>query len=146
GYELRCADPIPFDMEYTRDLGYCAAKYLLAGGTGAVISMQGGRFVPVPFESIVEPESGRMRVRLVDVGSTRYAIARRYMIRLRRDDFDDPHSLAKLAAAAGLTESDFRREFEYLLEDEPPPLLIDEHGERPGAGAGASATSSKAAN
>src|SRR5262245_7105291 len=22
GYELRCADPIPFDMEYTRDLGY----------------------------------------------------------------------------------------------------------------------------
>ena len=32
GYELRCADPIPFDMEYTRDLGYCAAKYLLAGG------------------------------------------------------------------------------------------------------------------
>ena len=24
GYELRCADPIPSDMEYTRDLGYCA--------------------------------------------------------------------------------------------------------------------------
>ena len=27
GYELRCADPIPSDMEYTRDLGYCATKY-----------------------------------------------------------------------------------------------------------------------
>ena len=26
GYELRCADPIPLDMEYTRDLGYCAAN------------------------------------------------------------------------------------------------------------------------
>ena len=26
GYEVRCADPIPFDMEYTRDLGYCAAQ------------------------------------------------------------------------------------------------------------------------
>ena len=133
GYELRCADPIPFDMEYARDLGYCAAKYLLAGGTGAVISMQGGHFVPVPFEEIVEPASGRMRVRLVDVNSTRYAIARRYMIRLRRDDFDDPHSLAKLAAAAGLTENEFRREFEYLLEGEPPPLIIDEQGERPAA-------------
>ena len=133
GYELRCADPIPFDMEYARDLGYCAAKYLLAGGTGAVISMQGGHFVPVPFGEIVEPESGRMRVRLVDVGSTRYAIARRYMLRLRRDDFDDPHSLAKLAAAAGLTEHEFRREFEYLVDGEPPPLLIDEHGERPAA-------------
>src|SRR5512134_1593339 len=32
GYELRCADPIPFDLEYTRDLGYCATKYLLEGG------------------------------------------------------------------------------------------------------------------
>src|SRR5262245_59390246 len=40
GYELRCADPIPFDMEYTRDLGYCAAKYLLSGGNAAMVSMQ----------------------------------------------------------------------------------------------------------
>jgi ATP-dependent phosphofructokinase / diphosphate-dependent phosphofructokinase len=135
GYELRCADPIPFDMEYTRDLGYCAAKYLLAGGTGALISMQGGRFVPVPLDAIVDGDSGRMRVRLVDVGSTRYAIARRYMIRLRRDDFDDPHALARLAAASGLSEADFRREFAYLLEDEPPPFEIDEHGERSAAAA-----------
>ena len=28
GYELRCADPIPFDAEYTRDLGYAAVKFL----------------------------------------------------------------------------------------------------------------------
>ena len=26
GYELRSADPIPFDAEYTRDLGYGAAR------------------------------------------------------------------------------------------------------------------------
>src|SRR5262249_38683032 len=30
GYELRCADPIPFDAEYTRDLGYGAVKFLLS--------------------------------------------------------------------------------------------------------------------
>ena len=112
GYELRCADPIPLDMEYARDLGYCAAKYVLAGGSGAVISIQGGRFVPVPFESIADGESGRTRTRLVDVGSTRYAIARRYMIRLRKDDFDDPHELAKLATTAGLSEDAFRGQFE----------------------------------
>src|SRR5438445_434010 len=29
GYELRSADPIPFDAEYTRDLGYGAVKFLL---------------------------------------------------------------------------------------------------------------------
>src|SRR5919106_1145346 len=100
GYELRCADPIPIDMEYTRDLGYCAAKYLIAGGTAAMISMQGGHFVPVPFSEMTDVTTGRSRVRLVNVGSTRYAIARRYMIRLRRDDFEDPHELAKFAATA----------------------------------------------
>lgn len=49
GYELRCADPIPFDVEYTRDLGYCAAQFLLDGGSGAMVSVQEGRFVPIRF-------------------------------------------------------------------------------------------------
>jgi 6-phosphofructokinase 1 len=43
GYELRCTDPIPFDMEYTRDLGYCAAKYLLEGGSGAMVTIPTGQ-------------------------------------------------------------------------------------------------------
>lgn len=125
GYELRCADPIPYDMEYARDLGYCATKYLLAGGSGAMISLQGGRFVPVRLGALLDPQTGRMRVRLVDILSTRYAIARRYMIRLRRDDFEDPHELAKLAATAGMTLETFRREFEYLVQRESPPLVCD---------------------
>jgi 6-phosphofructokinase len=125
GYELRCADPIPFDMEYTRDLGYCAAKYLLSGGGAVMISMQGGQFVPVPFAALLDPDSGRARVRLVDIRSTRYAIARRYMIRLRRDDFEDPHELAKFAATCGMSLQQFRSEFEYLIQAEPPPLVLD---------------------
>ncbi len=125
GYELRCADPIPFDMEYTRDLGYCAAKYLLAGGNAVMISMQGGQFVPIPFSELLDTTTGRARVRLVDVASTRYAIARRYMIRLRRDDFDDPHELAKFAATAHMSVEEFRRHFEYLAAFEPPPLHIE---------------------
>jgi len=128
GYELRCADPIPLDMEYTRDLGYCAAKYLLAGGDAAMISMQAGHFVPIPFPDMLDRDTGRARVRLVDIHSTRYAIARRYMIRLRRDDFEDPHELAKFAATAGISLQDFRKEFEYLIQLEPPPLTVD-HGE-----------------
>jgi 6-phosphofructokinase 1 len=125
GYELRCADPIPFDMDYARDLGFCAAKFVLAGGSGAMVSMQGGRFVPLPFSGLIDGQSGRTRVRLVDIGSTRYAIARRYMIRLRRDDFDDPHELAKFAATAGLSLDDFRQQFEYLVQHEPPPLVFE---------------------
>ena len=120
GYELRCADPIPFDMEYTRDLGYCAAGYLLAGEGSAMISLQGGRFVPIPFDTMIDPETGRTRVRSVDVSSTRYAIARRYMIRLKREDFDDPHDVAKLAATAHLGLAEFKEQFAYLTADEPP--------------------------
>jgi 6-phosphofructokinase 1 len=116
-------------MEYTRDLGYCAAKYLLAGGNAAMISMQGGHFVPIPFASLIDRETGRTRIRLVDTLSTRYAIARRYMIRLRRDDFEDPHELAKFAASVGMSLENFRQQFEYLVAYEPPPLLIDVHGE-----------------
>jgi 6-phosphofructokinase 1 len=127
GYELRCADPIPFDMEYTRDLGYCAAKYLLGGGGAVMISMQGGRFVPVPFADMIDPKTGRARVRLVEVDSTRYAIGRRYMIRLRRDDFEDPHQLAKFAATAHLSLQEFRDQFEYLVQYEPPPLDLSPH-------------------
>ena len=59
----------------------------------------------------------------MDTHSTRYAIARRYMIRLRRDDFDDPHELAKFAAT-GMSLEDFRQQFEYLIETEPPPLQL----------------------
>ena len=135
GYELRCADPIPYDMEYTRDLGYCAAKYLLAGGNAAMISMQGGHFVPIPFASLIDSDTGRARIRLVDTHSTRYAIARRYMIRLRRDDFEDPHELAKFAATSGMSLEQFREQFEYLVGYEPPPLMMDAEGEATGESA-----------
>ena len=116
-------------MEYTRDLGYCAAKYLLAGGNAAMISLQGGHFVPVPFRDMIDAETGRARVRLVDITSTRYAIARRYMIRTRRDDFENPEELARLAKTANLSEDEFRRQFEHLVAEEPPALVFDEKGE-----------------
>jgi 6-phosphofructokinase 1 len=60
----------------------------------------------------------------VDIHSTRYAIARRYMLRLRRDDFEDPHELAKFAAVAGVPLEEFRRQFAYLVATEPEPLVL----------------------
>ncbi|MDP8998615.1 MAG: 6-phosphofructokinase [Myxococcota bacterium] len=116
GYEVRCADPIPFDLEYTRDLGYCAAQYLMDGGSNALVSVQHGRFVPVPFEGIMNAETGRMRVRMVDIASDQYRIAYAYMLRLKRADFDDPREIAKLAAAAKTTPARLRQEFGYLVE------------------------------
>ena len=130
GYELRCADPIPSDMELCRDLGYCAAKYLLDGGNSVIISMDGGTFRPIPFSEMLDPETGRTRIRSVDLASHRYSVARRYMIRLRRDDFEDPHELARFAATCGISLAEFRAQFEVLVESEPPALdfQVADHG------------------
>jgi len=105
--------------------GKLSAKYLLSGGNAAMVSLQGGHFVPIPFARLLDPLTGKARVRLVDIHSTRYAIARRYMIRLRRDDFQDPAECARFAATAGLSVDQFRAEFEYLTEDEPPPIEME---------------------
>lgn len=117
GYELRCADPIPFDMEYTRDLGYCAAKFVHEGGNAAMVSIQEGQFVPLYFNDIMDPKTGRTRVRMVDINSESYHIASRYMIRLSDTDFDDPNELAKYAATAGISMEEFEAKFRYIARN-----------------------------
>ena len=67
----------------------CPYDLTASGGHAAVISMQGGRFVPIPFAALLDRETGRARIRLIDTASTRYAIARRFMIRLRRDEQEE---------------------------------------------------------
>ena len=65
-----------------------------------------------------------MQVRRVDIHSTRYAIARRYMIRLRRDDLEDEGELRRLAEVAGLSPDEFRERFQPVVADEPPSLHL----------------------
>lgn len=115
GYELRCADPIPFDIEYTRDLGYCAAQYLLDGGTSAMVSIQNGRFTPIPFKQMVDSSTGRTKVRMVDINSQSYQIARQYMIRLMEADMNNRDMLSRYAALAGLSPETFRERFSTVL-------------------------------
>ncbi|HSC87716.1 MAG TPA: 6-phosphofructokinase, partial [Polyangiaceae bacterium] len=121
GYELRSADPIPFDMEYARDLGYCAAKYLLEGGTNAVVTMVGGKFQPLAFQEL-GGQGVTFPMRPVSVDTEHYKIARRYMLRLRRDDFQSADLLARLSNVAKLSTDAFRQRFSYLVADEAPPI------------------------
>jgi 6-phosphofructokinase len=114
GYELRCADPIPFDAEYTRDLGYGAVKFLLSPDAekfGAVISFVNGKMVPLEFEKMLNPQTGRFQVRKVNVDGEAYECACHYMIRLEKSDFGDAAQLAKLAAVVAMTPDQFRQRF-----------------------------------
>jgi 6-phosphofructokinase 1 len=111
GYELRCADPIPFDAEYTRDLGYGAARFLLGGGTEAMITRQGGQIVPIPLLELMDPDTGRMRVRWVDTKLDSYEVARSFMVRLEPSNLEDPQQAEALARAGATTVEDLRRRF-----------------------------------
>jgi 6-phosphofructokinase 1 len=111
GYELRCAPPIPYDAEYARDLGYAAFNHLYRGGTGAVITLQGGEFLAIPFAEVIEPATGGGRQRPVDVDTESYQVARDYMVRVGPKDFRDDAWVARLADCAGLSTAEFVSRF-----------------------------------
>ncbi|MBK9707847.1 MAG: 6-phosphofructokinase [Acidobacteria bacterium] len=111
GYELRCTDPIPFDMAYCRELGNSAVRFLIDGGSGAMVSIQNGRLVPLLFEDIRDQDTGRTRVRNVEITSESYRVARDYMLRLDYNDFTDVNVVEKLAQAANLTVDQLKERF-----------------------------------
>ncbi len=116
GYELRCAPPSTFDLVYTRDLGHGGVKLLLDSTSnfpaGVMVTMQNGNLVAVPFEDMVDPNTKRTRIRTVDLNSYSYSVARAYMIRLEKSDFDSPLSVAALAAEAHMSPHEFRERYE----------------------------------
>lgn len=120
GYELRCVAPCAFDIDYTRNLGFGAVDFLENGGSNAMITIQGDQFEPMTFEGLQDPETGKTRVRAVDVDSLSFRIAREYMIRLNRADIEDPETLLKLAAVAHVSPAEFKKEFEHTLTEHEP--------------------------
>ncbi|MDO9509124.1 MAG: diphosphate--fructose-6-phosphate 1-phosphotransferase [Thermovirgaceae bacterium] len=114
GYEVRCAPPNAFDIEYTRNLGYAAVEFLKNDGTNAMITIQNNRIVPISFEDIMDPVTKKTHVRMVNTGSIQYRIAREYMIRLEKRDFEPGIEFEKLAVAAKLSPDEFRKRFQYV--------------------------------
>jgi 6-phosphofructokinase len=114
GYELRCAKPVAFDVEYARTLGYGAVRYLLGGGSGAMVALRGGKVTPVTLQEMTDPLTGRIRVRLVDTRTEAYQVGRTYMIRLEPVDLEEPR-LSRLAAAAGMDARQFQQRFEPVV-------------------------------
>ncbi len=114
GYELRCAPPIPFDTEYTRELGFAAMRALRKETANGVVCRVDGRIQVLPFEEMIDAETGRMPVRMVDTKSESFMVAARYQIRLRKSDLDDPERRARLALASGLDEAGLIQRFQSI--------------------------------
>jgi 6-phosphofructokinase len=116
GYELRAANPIPFDVEYTRNLGYGAVRYLLKGGTAAMITVFENSIRPVPFVELIDYSTGKTKIRKVGIDTETYEVARNYMIRLELEDFQG-ESLNNLAKVAKMEPEQFKSRFEYIVVD-----------------------------
>jgi len=128
GYEVRCAVPLAFDCEYVRALGYGAAEFLLSPSPeaarvhGALVCLDNGKLRYLNFDELLDPHTGKTRIRLVDVGKPSYKVAREYMIRLEREDFDSREKLTALAEAASsdgkkCSPEEFQKKFRYLVTE-----------------------------
>lgn len=121
GYELRCADPIPFDIDYTRTLGYGAVRFLVSEAPGdqslpgGLVCLEDGRLRVLPFEEVQDPKTGRINTRMVDVQSEHYRVAREYMIRLRRSDLDDDGIMSRLKAEAMMSGERLSQRFSPMF-------------------------------
>jgi 6-phosphofructokinase 1 len=118
GYELRCAPPIPFDCEYTRDLGYAAIQFLIQGNSGAMITIIGGKAIPMKFEDMVDKETKKTKIRMVNIHTESYHVGREYQIRLEPQDLQG-ESLQKLAEEASMTSEDFVKRYEPVTKNCP---------------------------
>ena len=78
GYEMRCADPISFDLEYTRFLGYGAVKFLLEGHSGFMVVRDFDRLKYVPLSEMAK-DNYVIKSRSIDLNSDLYQVARSLM-------------------------------------------------------------------
>lgn len=115
GYELRCSPPISYDREYTRYLGFSAVKFLVNGGSGAMIMLKDGKNIPIKFADLIDPVTKKTKIRTVEIDSDDYHMARRYMIRLEKEDLEG-EMLKKLAAAVKLQPEEFKKRFAIAVQ------------------------------
>jgi 6-phosphofructokinase len=80
GYELRCHDPISFDIEYTKLLGYGAVKYLHEGLGGIMVVRDFDNLAYVPLVNMLGDDE-TLRTRKVDLNSDIYRVASSFMTR-----------------------------------------------------------------
>ena len=100
GYELRCVAPNAFDQDYTRDLGAGAVATLLSGTANVMITRQSQQIVALPFDDILDPKTGKTRVRLLDTDTESFATALALQTRLSPADLDDSEIGRKIAGVS----------------------------------------------
>jgi 6-phosphofructokinase 1 len=114
GYELRCAAPNAYDLNYSLDLGAGAVRTLLSGRSGVMITRQGESIVPIPLNEMIDPDTGRTRLRLVNTSSESHQNAWALQVRMEESDLTDPDKLEAIAKTARITPEEARERYRPL--------------------------------
>ena len=111
GYELRCADPCPFDREYTRLLGFGAVELLLSGKSEIMVSVQNEQLVPINFSEMIDPETKKTSVRYVNLDGALFKAAQAYSISILQSDLENKESLEVLSRLTSSSATAFKEIF-----------------------------------
>ena len=114
GYELRCADPCAFDVQYTRTLGSGAVEFLASGTGDALIALVDGKTVPLRFADLRDPATGKVAIRRVNIEGALWRNALPLQARVNASDLAG-EGLARLAKGAKTSPEQAKAAFSPLV-------------------------------
>ena len=86
-------------------------RTLLAGGTNVMITRQNQEIVTIPFDEMLDPQTGHTRVRLLDPSGAAYQTALALQVRLSAEDLASDELVARIEAATTLDAAAIRARY-----------------------------------
>ena len=79
--------------------------------SGVLITRREGSIVPIPFGELMDPETGRTRVRMVDTKTESHASAHSLQVRIEQSDLASDEQAARIGEVVGLSAADVRERY-----------------------------------
>lgn len=107
GYELRSCNPNDFDSVYSQDLGYGAIEGFKDNHSNAIVVWSDGVISFQSFRNLMDPCTGRIFPRKIDITSQQYEIIESYMWNVKRADLKNSELVDKLCKLCKMTSQEF---------------------------------------
>jgi 6-phosphofructokinase 1 len=81
GYDIRCQNPIAYDLLYCSQLGAGVYELFIKGETGCMVYVdQNGTIRPLYLEDLQDPETGKIPPRLVDINGDQAQVVIKHLL------------------------------------------------------------------
>ena len=116
GYELRSAPPCAFDCQYADDLGYAAIEGFIHHHSNCVVIWQNGTITYKSFRELMDPATGRIIPKRVNVENQNYKIMQEYFWNIKVKDLRQKSLVTKMAEIEKLSLEKFVKRFNKVVE------------------------------